>query len=116
MALRDRNHPSVVEYILANERDIFDLLRKNIMIDMHGIDDTKLIETYFKQNNLSQTGSKNKLSPVDISIQARRGLMYIDGRLDQIIMSNNSEDGFAINGWSRGSSGIPMEQGELINW
>lgn len=232
MALRDRNHPSVAAYILSNERDIFDLLRKNVMLDMHGIDDSKLIvnqsggvpggpagqiphlrpydkkfrsdymddhtvfsesrfmeydfnshqsandtakygvfgridplkndniiywgevrcyagpdnwyqvhqqskilppdrtgydteafrplaekiETYFKLNNLPQTGSKNIQSPADVSLQAGRGLMYIDGRLNQIILKNNSADGFAINGWSGGTSGIPKEHGEGMEW
>jgi len=232
MSKRDRTHPSVTGYILANERDIFDLLRKNIMIDMHALDDSKLIvnqsggvpggpsgqiphlrpydrkfrldymddhtvysdsrfkeydflshrsandtmkygvsgrinpqessniiywgevrcyagpdnwyqvyeqsdclpddrtgydrnsfrplaekiESYFNQNNLPQTGSKNIQSPGDVTLQAGRGLMYIDGRLDQIIMSNNSMDGFAINGWSGGASGIPKEHGEAFEW
>lgn len=232
MSKRDRSHPSVTGYILANERDIFDLLRKNIMMDMHGLDNSKLIvnqsggvpggpsgqiphlrpydskfrldymddhtvysdsrfmeydflshrsandtmkygvsgridpiesdniiywgevrcyagpdnwyraskqsdslpdgrtgydrnsfqpmsekiEAYFNQNNLAQTGSKNIQSPGDVTLQAGRGLMYIDGRLDQIIMSNNSMDGFAINGWSGGSSGIPKEHGDAFEW
>ncbi|ARV16585.1 sugar-binding domain-containing protein [Polaribacter sp. SA4-12] len=229
MAKRERNHPSVVGFILANERDIFDLLRKNIMLDMHDIDNSKLIvnqsgavpggpsgqvphlrpydkkfrldymddhsvgsdsrfleveleshlsandrgkdgvfgridptkhdniiywgevrcytgpdnwvelkeqskslpenrkgynvstssvlaskiETYFQQNNLSETGSKNILSPSYVSIQAGRGLMYINGRLDQTIMSNNAEDGFAMNGWSGGASKLPKEHGKV---
>jgi beta-galactosidase len=232
MARRDRNHPSVVAYILANERDVFDLLRKNVMIDMHNIDNSKLIvnqsgghpggpsghiphlrpydtkfrldymgdhtvwsesrfmeydlnshlsaidtakygvygridpllsdniiywgevrcyagpdnwylinqqsktlpegrtgyeinsfrplaekiEAYFNQNNLAQTGSRNILSPADVTVQAGRGLMYINGRLSQVIKSNNSADGFAINGWSGGSSGIPEEHGEIMEW
>jgi beta-galactosidase len=232
MAIRDRNHPSVVAYILANERDIFDLLRKNIMLDMHEIDNSKLIinqsggvpggpsgqiphlrpydnkfrldymgdhtvfsesrfqeydlnshqsgndtakygvygridplksdnivywgevrcytgpdnwylvkqqgdslpdqrtgydmnafrpmgekiETYFHQNNLANTGSKNILSPGDVTVQAGRGLMYINGRLNQVMLSNNSADGFAINGWSGGSSGIPKEHGDIMEW
>lgn len=232
MALRDRNHPSVVAFILANERDIFDLLRKNIMLDMHDIDNSKLIvnqsggvpggpsgqiphlrpydtkfrldymgdhtvfsesrfqeydlkshqsgndtakygvygridplksdnivywgevrcytgpdnwfqvyqqsqnlpagragydvaafkplagkiENYFFQNNISNTGSKNITSPSDVTVQAGRGLMYINGRLNQVIMSNNSADGFAINGWSGGPSGIPKEHGLIMEW
>lgn len=232
MVRRDCSHPSVVGYIMSNERDIFDLLRKNVMLDMHQVDDSKLIvnqsggvpggpsgqiphlrpydkkfrldymddhtvfsesrfmeyefnshhsandtakygifgridplsgdnivywgevrcyagpdnwyrvdqqrnelaasrfgydaqafrplaqkiEAYFKQNNLPQTGSKNIHSPADVSLQAGRGLMYTDGRLDQIILSNNSVDGFAINGWSGGTSGIPKEHGEGMEW
>ena len=57
-------------------------------------------EQYFKRNNLAQSGSRNIQSPADMSVQAGRGLMYIDGRLSQSIMIHNSEDGFAINGWS----------------
>lgn len=232
MVKRDRNHPSVIGYILANERDIFDLLRKNTMLDMHALDDSKLIvnqsggvpggpagqiphlrpyhkkfrldymddhtvgsssrfleeefgthqsandrakngvfgridpqqhdniiywgevrcytgpdnwynlkqqanklpnnrsgynfststilaskiENYFIQNNLPQTGSKNILSPSDVTLQAGRGLMYTNGRLDQIIMSNNSMDGFAINGWSGGSSKLPAEHSKMMEW
>jgi beta-galactosidase len=232
MAIRDRNHPSVVAYILANERDIFDLLRKNIMLDMHEIDNSKLIvnqsggvpggpsgqiphlrpydtkfrldymgdhtvfsesrfqeydlkshqsgndtakygvygrinplksdnivywgevrcytgpdnwyladkqgealpigrtgydrnvfrplaekiEAFFNQNNLAQTGSRNISSPADVTVQAGRGLMYINGRLNQVMMSNNSADGFAINGWSGGPSDIPKEHGLIMEW
>ena len=232
MARRDRNHPSVVGYIMANERDVFDLLRKNTMLDMHALDDSKLIVnqsggvpggpsgqvphlrpydskfrldymddhtvnsdsrfmeyelkshqsgndtakygvygridplkhdniiywgevrcyagpdnwykvwqqgkqlplgrtgydmgafsplakkigTFFNQNNLAKTGSRVIQSPEDVTVQAGRGLMYIDGRLEQVIMSNNSADGFAINGWSGGSSGIPKEHGEIMEW
>ena len=58
------------------------------------------IEQYFKTNNLAQTGSKIIQSPADLTVQAGRGLMYIDGRLSQSIMIHNSEDGYAINGWS----------------
>lgn len=232
MAHRDRNHPSVVGYIMANERDVFDLLRKNTMLDMHALDNSKLIvnqsggvpggpsgqvphlrpydskfrldymddhtvnsdsrfmeyefkshlsandtakhgiygrinplesdniiywgevrcyagpdnwykvakqgrqlpqgrtgydmvafmpladkiEAFFKNNNLAKTGSRIIQSPSKVTEQAGRGLMYINGRLEQVIMSNNSADGFAINGWSGGSSGIPKEHGDIMEW
>lgn len=40
--------------------------------------------------------------PEDISIQAGRGLMYINGRFNQAICSHDGNDGYAINGWSSG--------------
>lgn len=60
----------------------------------------KKTNNYFKNNYLSEVGSKLIKNPSDLSIQAGRGLMYIDGRLAQTIMLSDSEDGFAINGWS----------------
>ena len=56
------------------------------------------ILNYFSQNDFS----KNRYikSPADFTVQAGRGLMYIDGRLSQSAMISNSNDGFAINGWS----------------
>ncbi len=57
---------------------------------------------YFDQFDFPGTGSGNIRSYDDLTRQAGRGLMYIDGRLGQVIMSSNSEDGYAINGWSGG--------------
>ena len=53
---------------------------------------------YFSQNDFSKNPYIK--SPADFSVQAGRGLMYIDGRLSQAAMISNSNDGFAINGWS----------------
>ncbi len=62
---------------------------------------------YFKENNLSECGSKNIKTPADVSLQAGRGMMYINGRAAQNIMSMNSPDGFAINGWTGTSQVVP---------
>lgn len=53
---------------------------------------------YFHQNDFKN--HPNIHSPADLSVQAGRGLMYIDGRLGQAIQLSNASDGFAINGWS----------------
>ncbi|MGC6431162.1 MAG: glycoside hydrolase family 2 TIM barrel-domain containing protein [Jejuia sp.] len=66
------------------------------------------LEKFFNSHDFPNTGSKNILSPADLSTQAGRGLMYIDGRLEQIIMSNDLNDGFAINGWTSGPQ-LPLE-------
>lgn len=55
-------------------------------------------EQYFKQNNFKNHPFIK--SPADLSVQAGRGLMYIDGRLGQAIQLSNANDGYAINGWS----------------
>ncbi len=232
MARRDRHHPCLATYILTNEREEFDLLRKNIMVDMHALDPSKLIVNqsggnpggpagqiphirpydnkfrldymddhtvgaeerfmefefhghqgpvdrtvpwkygridpmahdnivywgevrcyagpdnwiaidrqseqlqdkragydyknsevlavkiadYFRRNQLDQQKGSVIHSPAELSVQAGRGLMYSNGRLGQIIMSNNSEDGYAINGWSGGSSILPVTYGPLLEW
>jgi hypothetical protein len=56
----------------------------------------ELTMEYFERNRLSRIFA----SPADLSRQAGRGLMYIDGRLGQAIMTQDEEDGYAINGWS----------------
>lgn len=53
---------------------------------------------YFRQNNFSKHPTIKE--PADLSREAGRGLMYINGRLSQAILSNNTNDGYAINGWS----------------
>ena len=58
----------------------------------------RLTKEYFERNQLSRVFA----SPADLSRQAGRGLMYIDGRLGQAIMTQDEEDGYAINGWSDG--------------
>ena len=55
-------------------------------------------EKYFRQNNYKNHPFIK--SPADLSTQAGRGLMYIDGRLGQAIQLSNANDGYAINGWS----------------
>ena len=70
------------------------------------------IEKAFTDWNLGQVGSKLIKSPADVTRQAGRALMYTDGRLAQRIMSNNSVDGYAINGWS--SHSYESERGD--NW
>ena len=232
MAKRDRHHVSVAGYILANEREEFDLLRKNIMIDMHELDPSKLIvnqsgghpggaggqiphirpydkkfrldyfgdhtvsaeerfmefefhghqgpidrwgthkwgridplahdniiywgevrcytgpdnwfeingqaerlqdgragydrgnsenlamktKIYFEQNRFDRLKGSGIESPSDLSVQAGKGIMYSDGRLGQIIMSNNSADGYAINGWSGGSFVLPQGYSSSMEW
>jgi beta-galactosidase len=61
-------------------------------------------EAYFKQNDFSKHPSIK--TPADLSVQAGRGLMYIDGRLSQAILANNTNDGYAINGWSGGDQSL----------
>ncbi len=60
------------------------------------------IAAYYRDCRLSKIGSRAIQSPSAVSRQAGRGLMYIDGRLGQAIMSNDGADGYAINGWSAG--------------
>jgi len=74
------------------------------------------IADYFRRNQLDQQKGSVIHSPAELSVQAGRGLMYSNGRLGQIIMSNNSEDGYAINGWSGGSSILPVTYGPLLEW
>ena len=68
------------------------------------------IRQYFTDNDLAHCGSGIIASPADVSRQAGRGLMYIDGRAAQNLMSRAKVDGFAINGWS-GTSQVVWEAG-----
>jgi hypothetical protein len=79
-------------YLLSTIKDTVGYDRKSF--DTMG---KKLLD-YFRQNDFSKHPTIK--SPADISVQAGRGLMYIDGRLSQSAMTSNSNDGFAINGWS----------------
>jgi hypothetical protein len=71
---------------------------------------------YYSRNNLSTNGSKIISSPSEVSIQAGRGLMYIDGRLGQVIMLSDPVDGYAINGWSAGPQAADVIPDEDFNW
>ena len=69
----------------------------------------KLTKEYFERNQLSRIFE----SPADLSRQAGRGLMYIDGRLGQAIMTQDEEDGYAINGWSDGDLSL---DDDILAW
>jgi hypothetical protein len=71
---------------------------------------------YFLRNNLPTNGSKVISSPSEVSTQAGRGLMYIDGRLGQVIMLSDAVDGYAINGWSAGPQAAEVIPEEDFNW
>lgn len=71
---------------------------------------------YFNRNNLATNGSKVISSPSEVSTQAGRGLMYIDGRLGQVIMLSDAVDGYAINGWSAGPQAAEVIPEEDFNW
>lgn len=60
------------------------------------------IENYFNECHVASVGSGNIKTPSDVSRQAGRGLMYIDGRLGQALLRNDASDGYAISGWSGG--------------
>jgi len=64
---------------------------------------------YFKLNRLAETGSRVIHGPEDVTPQAGRGTMYTDGRISQIILSNDAESGFVINAWSGGSVPLPAQ-------
>jgi hypothetical protein len=68
-----------------------------------------LTKEYFERNQLSRFFA----SPADLTRQAGRGLMYIDGRLGQSIMTQNEEDGYAINGWSDGDLSLGDD---ILSW
>ena len=76
---------------------------------------TKIAE-YFKLNRLNETGSRVIRGPEDVTLQAGRGTMYTDGRISQIILSNDAESGFAINAWSGGSFPLPSDHLPWLEW
>jgi len=71
----------------------------------------KKTEAYFKQNDFSKHSFIK--GPADLSEQAGRGLMYINGRLSQAILASNTNDGYAINGWSGADQSLGDE---MLAW
>lgn len=60
------------------------------------------LRDFFKSHDFKHTGSGNVKCIEDLSVMAGKGLMYIDGRLEQILLANDLTDGYAINGWTSG--------------
>lgn len=86
----------------------------NIYKPMHD-----LIDANYEKWNLEGTCGGAIKSKYDISSQAGRGLMYIDGRYSQAICSHDGNDGYAINGWSSGpqaGSSLPSNQRASMDW
>jgi len=61
-----------------------------------------LLSDYHRRMRPDCFGSRMAAVPEDLSRQAARGLMYMDGRLGQQIQLSDHSDGYAINGWSNG--------------
>ncbi len=194
MVVRDRNHPSLIQYSLCNEDDGWTPSRQSALKLVNELDDSRLAlntsgngqfmhniphyrpyentvrydyadhhtvqsEKFFPETDLSShnsdsdsailywgevrcytgpeisplicqktqgydlnlyTSANEKLQSIfsnsirhktngfpikdaaDLVRQTGRGLMYIDGRLSQVILSHDAVDGYAINGWSSG--------------
>ncbi|WP_105617762.1 glycoside hydrolase family 2 protein [Vallitalea okinawensis] len=60
------------------------------------------LEANYDKWHLEGTCDGTIQSKSDVSKQAGRGLMYIDGRFSQTMCSYDATDGYAINGWSSG--------------
>jgi beta-galactosidase len=87
--------PSVVELVEKAEMERgFDLNLYNPLYNK--------IQELFYSCKMDSTGNGSIRTPADITRQVSRGLMYSNGRLGQIIMSHDRNNGFAINGWSDG--------------
>lgn len=94
---------------LQDQRSGYD---NNIYKGMHD----KLVENYDNWN-LQDSCAGAIQGPEDVSKQAGRGLMYIDGRFCQTMCSYNGLDGFAINGWSSGPQvTVEDEARGLLDW
>jgi hypothetical protein len=91
-------------------------MQKNLPLGWPGYDPNiylplaSKIAAFCGEFDLALTGSRTIQTPADFTRQAARGLMYIDGRLGQTIMSNDSESYYAINGWSSS----PQVSGSLL--
>ena len=70
------------------------------------------ISDAFTDWRLGSSGSGNIKSPVDVSLQAGRGMMYIHARHAQSVMCNNTADGYALNGWTTG----PQSEADWLDW
>ena len=72
-----------------------------------------LLSAYHARNRLAETSGGLIASPADITRLAATGLMYTNGRLSQAILSNNQQDGYAINGWSGAD---PELNDDFLGW
>lgn len=62
----------------------------------------KKVKELFELCRLKGMGNGDIKSEFDLTKYAGQGQYYSNGRLGQVIMSNNLSDGYAINGWSPG--------------
>lgn len=60
------------------------------------------VKDLFERCNLKGMGNGDIQSEFDLTKYAGQGQYYSNGRLGQVIMSNNFSDGYAINGWTPG--------------
>lgn len=77
------------------------------------------LDKYFDLWQLKGTCGGKIQTPGDVSKQAGRGLMYIDGRFSQTLCSYDALDGYAINGWSSGpqvGSNLPKNERMIEDW
>lgn len=71
-------------------------------LSMYKSQHDKLVELY-QACRLEGMGSGAIKSVFDLTKQAGRGQFYANGRLGQVIMSDEKSGGYAINGWTPGS-------------
>lgn len=62
----------------------------------------KKVKDLFMRCNIKGMGNGEIQSEYDLTRYAGQGQYYSNGRLGQVIMSNDFSDGYAINGWSPG--------------
>lgn len=60
------------------------------------------VSNIFKTCRLKGAGHGDITSEYELTKYAGQGQYYTNGRLEQVIMSDNFSDGFAINGWTPG--------------
>ncbi len=73
------------------------------------------INDVFYSADMANHGSGKISDPSDITRQASRGLMYANGRLGQIIMSHDRNNGYAINGWSDGPQTVDAWSSAIVD-
>lgn len=87
------NYPLIYEQGIKN--------KKGYDIPMYKSQAEKAYELFNTSNIIGK--ENGKISTVyDLTKYAGQGQYYTNGRLEQVIMSDNFSDGFAINGWTPG--------------
>ncbi len=87
------NYPLIYSQGIANTK-VYDL-------SMYSSQALK-VKDLFERCNLKGMGNGDIQSEFDLTKYAGQGQYYSNGRLGQVIMSNNFSDGYAINGWTPG--------------
>jgi len=88
--------------------------RRGVDLNLYEALYQKIMDVFYS-SDMANHGSGKIRHPADITRQTSRGLMYTNGRLGQIIMSHDRNNGYAINGWSDGPQMVDAWSSAIVD-